>query len=404
MPAGSLYDHIMAIVIVGVIFVSSITAVTTLNFNRLLYNDEQQLIQLATNVMNSILLDPGDPPNWGLDYIVDEENVRVLLSEDEISRFGLALSESSSLYVLDPNKIAWLVGDTPYGEGLELISYERVRELLGLQGYGFRIRIFSPLIVSITGLEGKLNQTLDHSGTINLSFSVSVKHYDDLSPVPNAKVTAIVLYSKKEGNTFITYTGPPSANFTDEFGECTITDLAVDCPVSFIVAILQVNVANLSTVSTFYAGTPPGYAAGINILEEYLILTHPKDIGNPNEARFIQNICLLKRNGELVVVYNSTGSNDILNWGSYDNWVRWIEELGDKDVSLIIVTISALDPSGGGAGGRRKGVLIVGPYPVCFGSRVISYGGVPYGSSAKVFRTVEINNEVYIFELTLWRE
>ena len=403
MPVGSLYDHIMAIVIAGTIFVSSMTAVTTLNFNRLLYNDKQQLIQVATNIMNSILLDPGDPPNWGLNYIIDEEHIQVLLSEDEIRRFGLALSESSSFYALDPNKIAWLVGDTPYGEGLELISYERVRELLGLQGYGFRIRIFSPLVVSVNGLEEKLNETLNRSGTVNLSFSVTVKHYDDLSPVPNAKVIATILYSKKEGNTFLTYL-TQSLNFTDKFGECTIADLTIDCPISFIVAILQVNIANLSTVSTFYVGVPPGYAAGINVLEEYLILTHPKDIGNPNEARFIQNICLLKKSGELVVVYNSTGSEDILNWGSYDNWIRLVEGLSGRDVSLVIVTISALDPLGGGAGGRRRGVLVVGPYPVCFGSRVVSYGGVLHGSGVKVSRTVEINGEIYVFELTVWRE
>lgn len=403
MPAGSLYDHIAAIVITGVIVVSGITAVTNFNFNKMLYNEEQQLLQIATNVLNTILLDPGDPYDWGLRYVFDEENVHVLLKEDEINRFGLALSGSSNFYTLDPNKVAWLVGDTPYGEGLQLISYERVRELLGLQGYGFRIRIFSPLVISVNGLQEKLNETLEYGEINDISFSVNVKHYSDLSPIPNAKVTTTILYSRKEGNTFLTYL-VQSSNFTDKFGECVISGLTVEGPISFIVAILQVNVANLSTVSTFYAGSPPSYAAGINVLQDFLILTHPKDIGNPNEARFIQNICLLKKDGELMIVYNSTGNEDILNWGNLDNWVRLIEGLSDKDVSLIIVTISALPPTSGGAGGRRQGVLVVGPYPVCFGSRVVSYGGAVQGAGVRVSRAVEIGGMIYIFELTVWRE
>jgi len=403
MAAGQLYDYIIAVVATGVIVISSITAVTNFNFGKMLYNDEQQLIQVAMNILNTLLLDPGDPHDWGLRYSVDEENVRVFLNESEIRRFGLAQSGSSTTYVLDPNKVSWLVGDTPYGEGLQLISYERVRDLLGLQGYGFSIRIISPLVVSVSGLEEKLNDALNGEST-DISFSVSVKRYSDLSSVPNAKVTVTILYSKKERDTFLTYPIQAS-NFTDKFGECHISGLTVEAPISFIVAILQVNAANLSSVSTFYAGAPPGYAAGINILQEYLILTHPKKIGNPNEARFIQNICLLKKSGKLVVVYNSTGSNDILNWGSLDNWVRLVEGLSDNDVSLIIVTISAHPPEPPGAGGRRQGVLVVGPYPACFGSRVISYGGVMQQSaSVKVSRIVEIGGMLYIFELTVWKE
>ena len=166
---GTIYDHLTAVIITGALFVAAVIAVPTLSYVNLLYVDQQQLRNVALETLKTILLDTGYPLDWG--------------SDGNMERFGLALSESSSSYVLDPDKVQWLVENN----SSEWLEYETVRQMLGLQGYGFNFKIMPPFKVTI--------EDLSEPGLENLHFVVTVTSNDG-TPIPNADVKAIILHSQ----------------------------------------------------------------------------------------------------------------------------------------------------------------------------------------------------------------
>ena len=99
---GTVYDYLMAIVIVGVIFVAAVVVVPNASNMNLLYVDQQQLRNVALEALKAMLLDTGYPVNWGSQDPFDQNSIQ---------RFGLAYSGTSSFYVLDPEKAQRLAID-----------------------------------------------------------------------------------------------------------------------------------------------------------------------------------------------------------------------------------------------------------------------------------------------------
>ena len=116
---NAVYDHIVAILIVGVIFVGAVVVLPAMSFANLQAVDQQQLRNTARNVFNSMLLDTGEPRNWG--------SIRDFKKNDpRVQRFGLASAQDSTFCVLDPDKVQRLVAGNP----LNHLEYDRVRKLL----------------------------------------------------------------------------------------------------------------------------------------------------------------------------------------------------------------------------------------------------------------------------------
>ena len=164
----------------------------------------------AEEVLNKILLTPGDPPNWGTNPEV---------TDDTLKDFGLALAGGKP-YELDMNKLRRLFDeDLPELTGLSLISLDRVYDLLGIKGkYAFAIRILPALNVTVVPInedEGK--------------FKVRVLTQDGL-PVPNAEVYVTYLaghstqISFAGGNvhTVAVYHALCTSSYTDYKGEVTL--------------------------------------------------------------------------------------------------------------------------------------------------------------------------------------
>ena len=90
--APAAYDHIVAMVIVGVIFIGTVVALPAMTFSNLRTVDEQQLRNVALNVFDSILLSGGSPSNWGSTDPSewDQNNVELfgLASSSELSKFA----------------------------------------------------------------------------------------------------------------------------------------------------------------------------------------------------------------------------------------------------------------------------------------------------------------------------
>src|SRR3989304_2800360 len=135
------YEHIVAILAVGAIFVATVATLPAQNFVNMQAVDQQQLRNTALNVFNTILLDPGEPSNWGsMDPFY--------LNDFRIEKFGLASSHDRELYALDPDKVQRLAINNP----LNYLDYNRARELLGLEDYGFNLRIIPPF--NVTNIDG----------------------------------------------------------------------------------------------------------------------------------------------------------------------------------------------------------------------------------------------------------
>jgi type II secretory pathway pseudopilin PulG len=93
---GEIYDYMIGIVIVGIIFVAAMFTIPSISFINLRQVDQQQLRNTALNLFNAILLGDGSPSNWGSTYPFNQSNVE---------SFGLSLSGQSSMYTLDIDKL-----------------------------------------------------------------------------------------------------------------------------------------------------------------------------------------------------------------------------------------------------------------------------------------------------------
>jgi hypothetical protein len=368
----------------GVIFISAIFVVPQISYINLLHLDQQQLRNVASQTLKAVLLQTGYPADWGTAEPFDP---------DSVERFGLAQSNSSSFYVLDPDKVQRLVSDNPLG----YIEYSEMQELLGLEDYGFSISIIPPFNVTI---QNEVFEFDDDNATIKLEVDVSSRNG---LPIANAVVESTIIYSTtKSGNVASLYF-IVDQNSTDSLGTCKV-DKQISAPsgeeFSNIIVIFRVTVAEIATLVVTYQDTPPNDIAEINMVGDELILTMPN--ATPRGARWVDYV--IKFDWEsFVFLYNGTRSNDDkLTYGQgYKVWSKNFANLKRENPSLTLFGFWAVEPGGG-----RREVLIAGPNPNWLGSRVLHYGGMPTssGSSVKVQRNVVISGMVYTIELTMWKE
>lgn len=378
--AGEVYGYIIGLIITGIIFISAVVVVPNLSYVNLLYVDQQQLRNMALETMKAMLLQTGCPANWGSEDPFDQNSV---------SNFGLAHAESSSSYVLDPDKVQRLVVDNPIG----YVEYNKMRELLGLEGYGFSICILPPFNVTI---ENSRFESPD------LEFEVKVSHNDGRA-IPNAIVDSTIIYSTQEGGNWTLHVTIAETAFTDVLGTCEVNEtLNPSEGISDIIVIFEVSVADLATIFATYQKTPPDDIAKINLVGDSVILTVPD--ATPRGARWVDNVVMYGEESP-TFLYNGTRSNeDKLTYGEgYKVWNGTFNDLNYHNPSLLIFNFFAVDP---GPTARRE-ILVAGPYPNWMGSRVIQYGGAPEHASTtavNLHRTVIISGITYIVELTLWKE
>lgn len=379
--AGYLYDHLIAVIVVGVFFLAAVVAVPNLGYVNLLYLDQQQVRNVALSTLKTMLLDVGYPANWGSSEYFNASSV---------NRFGLAVESSSSLYVLDSDKVQRLVVDNPMG----YLEYDQVRELLGLEDYGFSLKIRAPFQVNV---EDQSPPTIG-----NLKYEVTVMSNEE-KPIPNAVVNAFIFYSLFKGGQdneerySVRYI--KETTYTDEMGRGSIEKVLTGS-ISDVIIVFQTTVGDIhSVVTTYRRGGPPENIAEINIVNNTIILTPPDS--TPKDARWILNIISYSNDG-VISIYNGT-QDDKITWGEgYNRWEKTFNNLKDIDPVIMIFNFRAVEKGEG-----RKGILMVGPFPNYLGSRVIEYGSStssPSGAGVQLQRAVSISGMTYIFELTLWKE
>lgn len=374
------YDHVIAMLVVGALFTGCVIAMPTVSLTNFEAVDQQQLRNTALNVFNAMLLDTGQPTNWGsLNAFV--------VNDPRVERFGLASGGESAFYVLDPDKVQRLVSTNP----LNHCEYNRVRELLQLEEYGFRLRILPPFnVTNVDGTPIPLESPITMNGT-NTSFEVKVAYLDG-TPIPNAVVYGTIIYTADE-NFAITPTFPVR---TDALGKCA-TDATLTFEPTHVLVVLRVTVADVATLVVTFGTPPSNDIANINFVGDHIILTMPD--GNPRGARWIDNIVPITAEG-FEFLYNGTRrSEDKLNYGALTVWDKQFNGLRQRNPVIFVFNFWAVEEGKG-----RQEVLVAGPCQNVLGFTVFEYGGKPTSSSVSLQRSVRISDMTYIAQLLLWKD
>ncbi len=375
------FDHIVAILIIGVIFVGAVVILPTLSLTSLQAVDQQQMRNTALNVFNTMLLDEGQPSNWGA-------LSRFQINDDRVKRFGLSEAQEPTFYVLDPDKVQRLVQSNP----MNYCKYEYVKGLLALPDYGFKLRIIPPFNATFDG-------PLVPVGTL-LRYQIKVTYLAG-DPIPNAKTEATVTYTSKTGGFGITQA---IATFTNAVGIATGNVTLNFVPDRWVVTA-RVTVSDVATLVVISSKTGPNTIADINLVYDQMILTRTKYSNESNENVWINNIVAYDSQGTVWSLYNSTVKNPQdhkLNTGSFEMWKQTFFGLHGFNPVVLIFNFWAEDKS---TGNGRQFCLVVMAYPNLLGTNVFEYGGTPSTGEpvVKIQRSVVVAKMTYTAELWLWK-
>jgi hypothetical protein len=387
---GELYDYIISIAVVGIIFVSGVLAVPAISYVNLLQIDEQQLRNTALNVFDAILLGKGSPADWGSTFPFDQNNVDV---------FGLASFEESSLYVLDMDKVQRLDTESP-----GYIEYLRARELLALEDYGFSLSIFRPYAVD-------WDLQIVKAPTA-VRFAVNVTRSEDRRPIPNAQVSVTILCTAKNPDKVeepLVNVTRPNTLFTDALGRCEGTQ-PIQIPAGYIletaVAIMKITVAGISTMVVAQQNEYIQEIMKINTFGDNIILSFRGELTNTSSARWILNIMSYNYDETLTDIYEGgDGNEDKITEGyGYVYWNGTFPGLKAMEPALLLFLV---DVTLGAGGGGRRPVIVAGPFSLWESSEILNFGpDSPQSSNValKLRRYVVFSDMTYIAELTLWKE
>lgn len=380
-------DHLIAIVIVGIIFVGTVVVMPAVSFSNFSTVDQQQLRNTAYNVFDAMLLDVGSPSNWGSTLPFDQNNVQ---------KFGLAYADPFSKFVLDPDKIQRLDPENP-----GVIEYERVRDALSLGDYGFRFSIYRPF---------RVNWTINIRSDI-VQFSTTVTRTEDGTPIPNAEVmvtfmvTASKLPKKDEGD-FITEKYNPVVYYTNVTGSCSgsLTTNLGQYNLDYAVAIMQITVSGLSTTVIAQNANPITNLIKINTFGDTVTLTFPDDINDTSSERRIKEIDAYDFKN-LMPLFNAEDANPpdikITQGSGYEYWSITFPGIKAVNPSVLLFAIQVTLQGVG-----RTLVLVAGPFSFADSAKIFEFGPDPYAKNPITLmrRLVVISDMTYVAEMAFWRE
>ena len=375
------------------IFVGVVVAVpASMSFTTSQAIDQQQLRNTALNVFNAMLQGTGSPLNWGSQYPFDQNSVRT---------FGLASSSPFSGYILDSNKVQRIDPTIPGS-----MNYSYVRNLLGLQGYGFQFSLFRPFKVA---WDIQWNDQ-----TNDVALRVNVSRTEDGAPIPNAVVKANILATstnpnKKDDPKLIVSQIYHTA-FTDLLGQAEIDErLVIDSGYTLekAIAFLHVVVAGMDTMVIASRDSNAQDCLKISTYDETISLTffdqeYYNASNTPNGERKIESVW--GYDFESLMLLHQGDSHDVVTQGSgYDSWSRDFPGINSINPSMLIFVISV--PLGVGQGGRQL-VIIAGPFSFDSSNRIFQFG--PETLTGNVLTTtrrlVVISGMTYVSELIFWKE
>ena len=379
----------VAIVLVGVIFIGTIVAVpAAISYTNFQVVDQQQLRNTALNVYNTLLQGTGTSSQWGSVFPFDE---------NDVTSFGLALSDSLSKYVLDSDKVQRL---DPLSPGF--LTYDRVIELLKLQGYGFKFTLFRPFKV-----DWDINW--DDQSNLNslVSLDVNTTRMEDGAPVPNAEVRANIIVTAKNpakvDDPLFIISGELE-KFTDIQGNCKLNKL-VDIPSGYVLetamAVMHITVAGMETVVVASRDYEAQKWLRMYTFGDTVTLTFRNEsMDLPEGSRKVQKAFGYDLR-DLMEFYDGDEhgtTSTLINHGTsdYEFWSETFPGLGDINPAMLIFIVKV----------TGKYHVIAGPYAFSDPAKVFEFG--PEDPTANVLanlrRFVVIDGMTYVTELVLWKD
>lgn len=381
------YEHIVVILLVGVIFVGAVVALPAINYSTFQAVDTAQLKNTALNVLNSLLLGPGSPANWGFDHDI------------EITEFGLAYSSSFSKYVLDSDKVQRLDINNPYH-----LLPEQVQDLLKLQGYGFNITFYRPYTtIPLLQIDRETNE---------VNFGVTVIRTQDGTPVPNAEITVTLFQSSLNANvnnTLGPYKTDPAGKYYDS--------IEIDEGILSVIAIMEITAGGMSTIVT----EQDGY---VN-LDDFIQMNTSGDLITlyiRDEEELKQNYSIPRASREITDVWAYVSGTLYpleIAGGGHVNFGSQLCEfespgLSELDATALMIRLLVTIPKDrqrelgmpdlGSA--AKIPVYIVGTLSFDSVEKILDFGFDPEADDIVVTmrRFVVISGMTYIVELGLWKE
>jgi hypothetical protein len=378
---NAVFDHLIAIVLVGAIFIGTVVAMpAAIKFTNFQAADQQQLRNTASNVFNAILQGTGSPSNWGSSFPFNQNNVQT---------FGLAYSSSFSRYVLDSDKVQRLDPNSP-----GFIDYARIRDLLKLQRYGFRFSLYRPFKV---GWDIQWGENW-------VGLNVNVTRTEDGTPIPNAQVkTRIIVTASNPNNEapiFIVNEVP--SKFTNLQGQCQINE-PVTLPTGYTmesaIATIHIIVTGMDTMVVASKDVSVQQYLKINTFGDTVTLTIRGEYYHAPGARWVKMVYAYDL-VDLVTVYDGDKVDKINQGeGDFEYWNSTFPGISTMDPAMLLFVFSVPNP--------RRLVVVAGPFSFSEPDKIFEFGATqPAGNvfSTTMRRFVVISGMTFVAELKLWRE
>ena len=343
-----IYEYLFTALIIVSILLASSTMMNIASEPLRIVSEREQLKVATQRLLTQILLNPGEPINWGSDVSINEYNLRV---------FGLAKQSQTTResYVLDPDKVLRLNSTNPL-----FISPLRVRNMLNLgKEYGFALEIFPALNVSIAP---------QGSGKYGISVTSA---YGGL-PVSNANVTARMYYANDHGATHRT---PMKTNVTGYDGKCALNFGETG---EMKVLILVIDYYGVRVVKVSRVG---GNVVSVHLIGNNLFVGG----GYTNASSLAFEIIVAKKAGGYMIE-NITSSLNLVSEGRY--------ALAYVEPSTVAV-LSVVENSH-----NQYLALALREMSLTY-STISGLSSFPFGFSVE--KVVTIGGSAYIVKLYLWR-
>jgi len=347
-----IYEYLFTAIIIVTILLASSTMIGSVSEPSRSTSEKEQLKVTAQKIMTQLLLDPGNPHDWGSNIDIDPSN---------LTAFGLAeyTETTREAYVLDSDKVLRLDSTNPL-----LIPSSSVINLLNFgYDYGLALEFYPALNVSIPLI------TSDN-------YTVRVtSDYGEL-PIVGANVSARIYYydsSKK-----MIENTPLIVDQTSIDGQCIVDFSTLGLPTEMKVLILVVDYYGVRIVKTHiptWSNVTQAYLIGSN-----LFFSQPYNISD-NEA--------------YEIIATKKGGTDTIENVTYS--LSMEEEKKFKLPYVEPSTVALLTVS-------QDGTKLI------FASKeaTLTYSSIPGVSLSFPFaysieRSVTIGGSAYIVRLYLWR-
>jgi len=398
--AGPTIDHMVSITVLVAALLLTFGLYNQMLVTAFAYQRNRQVVMKAVDLMNTICLSPGNPPNWGqtrsdpLGFgLQDPESAGYTLSPYSIMRLRSS-SEGELVYYpktgLYYNNVSLGFGGSLLMPVGECVNYTTASRLLDVDGsYGFQISIVPTLNVSVSQVPASyLILKVEVRGP-GLPVSSADLNYYMFQVVPGGGSNPSV----------ITQSGVAQ---TDSTGSALLEFPSIDDANDAYSFIVYARLGGLNGVGYYshdvLGGYPPFIVPFIGNFEEgTIIIAHNWDVhdyGSPVPNVFFNaTFFVLTEDFQLrrVQIANSTGH---LNYGQGKPYNTTQVPASESGILFICYRW-----------GNRFGTVIV-PWGIGTLGVSATFGGNPSGHSfvATELRQVTVNGISYQVKLAVWRE